>query len=239
MAFKEDMDLIFLEHCSLDVLVNYLIYDKDGEQRILEKLTSKPLYRKYQPNHQKYWRNIAEQVQLYGANSIVSFIRGNKGVSYRKILGDVCKKMKVDFIEDDDIKVIERSLMLKMLSNSIDNMSPEELEQLVDQLHLDVANMSKETVKDAFLKGWKIGSSSLVLMASGILAKAIALRFGMASVATVGLGVAGVSSAALNVLLGPIGLAALAGVSIAGPAYRVTIPCVTQIAYMRVKKTAT
>lgn len=236
MAYKEDKDLEFLKDCSndeLEVLIEYLIKNKDGKKRIQQSLTTKPLYKKYYPNHQKYWRNIVEELQLYGANSIASVFRGNQGVLYREILTDVAKKVKCDFIEGDEINVIEKALILQMLSNSIDGMSEEELEGLVDQLNLDTSNMAKETIKSALKSGWNIGSNAFILIAAGLVAKAVGVRFGLSVVALAGAGTIGASSAVLSALLGPIGVATLVGTSVTGPAYRVTMPCIIQISYMR------
>jgi uncharacterized protein YaaW (UPF0174 family) len=238
MAYRKDDDLEFLQYCSneeLGLLVEHLTLTQGGEPRIGESLTRRPLYRKYYPDHQKYWRNIAEEIQVYGANTVATFFRGNTGVLYRDIVIDVAKKYKCSFMEGVDVAEIEKAILLTMLTTSIDEMSTEELEQLVDQLNLDSATMSKGAIKQALLSGWNVGSTALVSITAGVIAKAVAVRFGITSLAVVGGGAATVGSAALGVLTGPVGIAALAGSALAGPAYRVTIPCVVQIAFLRLQ----
>jgi len=97
-AYREDPDLEFLRYCDnddLDVLHKYLTQDEDGYERLTEWLTYNERYKKYYPDHQKYWDLIAEELQLYGGNTVMNLARG-KGIPYREILMDVCDKMDVD-----------------------------------------------------------------------------------------------------------------------------------------------
>ena len=239
MAYTHDSDLTFLENCEnqdLEVLQHYLIFDTDGKERYTQELTKKPLYRKYHPNHQKYWKNIVEELQLYGANSVMNILRGGKGVSYREILCDVCERLKVDHAQDESIDFIEANLLVKILTDSIDQMTPEELEQLVAQLNLDPANMSKEAIIETLkTSGIVLGSSAGVTLA-GIVAAAIASSLiGSSIISTFLTALAGFGATTLGVLLGPVGLIVASGYAVGGPAYRVTIPSVIQVAYMRAK----
>ena len=99
MAYREDLDLNFLKNCEnddLDILVKYLISDKDGNKRLTEELTTHERFKKDNPNHKVYWDLIAAEVQCYGANTFATILRGGQGVLYKEILIEVCEKMKVN-----------------------------------------------------------------------------------------------------------------------------------------------
>ena len=54
MAYLEDENLEFLQYCStedLQILVDYLTKDKDGQLRVSEELTTKESYKKYYPHN--------------------------------------------------------------------------------------------------------------------------------------------------------------------------------------------
>lgn len=94
MAYRYDDDLEFLESCKdedLKILVNHLTKDKDGDARFTEELTMNENYKKYYPQHSKYWREIAAEIQCFGGNTFVTMLRGGKGVVYKEVLCDVCR----------------------------------------------------------------------------------------------------------------------------------------------------
>jgi len=242
MAYREDKDLEFLQFCNnedLEVLVHNLIYNQDGELRMTEKLTRKPMHRKYQSDYRKYWKNIAEELQHYGANSLVSFFRSDKGVCYRELLSDVCARLGVWVHQDkriDPIEVIEAKLCFKLLKNSLDKMTPHQFEELLDRLNLDTANLTKENLISTLRKSGLLLGSSLVLAFGGLLAGALTTKvIGGGALSAIYLDLAGIGAKTFTLLLGPLGLLAASSYIVAGPAYRVTIPAVIQISYMRAK----
>lgn len=86
MSYRNDEDLNFLGKLSnedLEPLLNLLIFDKDNKKRFTEQITSDVRYIKNTLNHSAYWDLIAEEYQKLGANSIVSFFRKGKGVTYK------------------------------------------------------------------------------------------------------------------------------------------------------------
>ena len=55
MAYRKDKNLKFLKHCSnddLDILVELLTKDKDGDSIISEELTQSSGYQNHYPNSQ-------------------------------------------------------------------------------------------------------------------------------------------------------------------------------------------
>ena len=230
-----DDDLKFLAKChndDLKVLTDYLTTDKDGKERITEGLTSTEAYKICYPDKlNDIWDDVAHELQLFGGNTLLNIFRGH-GVPYREILIDVCKKMKVNFNKDAKIELIEDSLLRKCLEDSIENMSAEDLQQLVLSMNIKTANYSKEAMVAALQVAIRMGgftSYKIAVVVANAVCKAL-----------LGRGLTVVANAALTrymaIFAGPIGwllLSIWTAIDIAGPAYRVTIPCCIQIAYMR------
>lgn len=236
MTYREDKDLEFLRRTrneDLAILVDYLIYDKKGNPRLVEHLTISDGYKLYYPDHQKYWKDIAEELQLFGGNTLASYIfRGGKGVSYREILIDVCKKLKVNFNKNSDTETIEQYLLQKIMIDSLDKMTSEELQNLVRELGVKPTNLTKQGLIAALQVAIKMGGFTpykLAVIVANAVAKAI-LGKGLTLAANSSL------TRSISIFAGPIGwiITALWTLyDIAGPAYRVTIPSVIQVAYMR------
>ena len=232
-----DNDLIFLrnaENSDLKVLVDYLTKRKDGETRLTEELTMTENYKKYYPDQlQLMAEDIAEELQLYGGNTFMNILRGH-GVEYRELLIGVCKKMDVNFNKKASIEMIEYNLLQKILLDSLENMSTEEMKKLLDEMNIPNQGFGKQ----AF-----IAALQMTIKRGGFTAYKIAVIVANAvSKALLGRGLTLASNAALtrwlSVFAGPIGWSVTAiwtAIDIAGPAYRVTIPAVVQIAYMRIK----
>lgn len=235
MKYLNDKDLEFLKQVSssdLDLLVQLLIKDKKGYERLTEELTSEEKYKKHSPNHHEYWELIGAEIQCFGANSLAKMIRGGEGVLYREVLTDVCKKMKIEFQDNNSVERIEIKLMMKILADSIKNMSREDLKEVVNDLDLNIKAFTPEAVVIALQGAIKLGGFAAyqmtAIVANGV-ARALIGR-GLSFSANAGL------MRAMGVFAGPIGWI-IAGmwtlIDIAGPAYRVTIPAVVLVAYLR------
>lgn len=232
-----DKDLIFLRNADgsdLKVLVDYLTKTKDGENRFTEELTMTENYKKYYPDQlQLMAEDIAEELQLYGGNTFMNILRGH-GVEYRELLIDVCKRLKVNFNKESSIEMIEYNLLQKILLDSLENMTIEELKKILDEMNIPTQGYGKQAFVAALQMAIKRGGFSAYKIAV-IVANAV-------SRALIGRGLTIAANATitrwLSVFAGPIGWTVTAiwtAIDIAGPAYRVTIPSVVQIAYMRIK----
>lgn len=238
MAYRYDSDLEFLEQCAskdLDDLVYCITHDKDGSARLTEELTATAVYKRHHPNHHQYWELIAAEVQCFGANSFATIFRGGKGVEYKEVLIDVCEKMKVNFNKDSSVEVIEQNLLMKILKDSFDKMSTAEVRQLAESLGVKNFNsVTAESLVGGFQTIFKMGgfkSYQLTAIIVNAVMKALIGR-GLSFAAT------GTLMRAASVLTGPIGWAITGiwtAVDLAGAAYRVTIPAVIQIAFLRQK----
>lgn len=232
---KEDKDLEFLAYCKnedLKTLVDYLTIDKDGKPRISESLMKTEGYRYNYPNTlPPMWQEIANEFQLFGGNTLINIVR-KQGICYREVLTDVCDRVKVNYNKESDLEQIENSLLQKILIDSLEKMSEEDLKELVDDLNIETQGFGKQAALAAVLVAIKNGGIIPYYLAV-IVANA-------ASRILLGRGLALATNAALmryvSIFAGPVGWAITALwtlVDIAGPAYRVTIPCVIQIIYMR------
>ena len=237
MAYLEDKNLEFLQHCStedLQVLVDYLTKDKDGELRVSEELTSTEAYKKYYPHSlPMMWKQIAEELQHYGGNTFANGLRGT-GVPYREILTDVAKKQKVNFNSNNSVEQIEQYILQSIMEKAIQEMSEEELKNFLTEIDAGKTIGTKQAMTAGALAALRLGGFATYKMAV-IVANAVAR-----SLLGRGLTFAGNATLTrtLGVALGPIGWI-VTGLwtllDIASPAYRVTIPCVIQVAYMRLK----
>ena len=81
MAYRSDCDLDFLgevQNSDLDILVEILSKDRDGEERWTEEISQNERYIEHCPKHSKYWDLIAAEVQCFGGNTFVTICRGEK-----------------------------------------------------------------------------------------------------------------------------------------------------------------
>lgn len=232
-----DKDLAFLSSAGstdLKVLVDYITLNKSGSPRWTEALTSTKEYKIYYPDRlEKMADSIADELQRFGGNTFANIIRGH-GVSYKTLLCDACKKMKVNFNKNSTVETIEMCLLQKILINSMEDMSDAELKDLIDELNIHTTSFTKQAMMAAVQSAIKMGGFASYKVAV-IVANAVARTL-------LGRGLSVAANAALtrwlSVFAGPVGWAVTIAwtiIDIAGPAYRVTIPSVIQIAYMRIK----
>ncbi len=236
MAYRNDYDLNFLGDLAseeLNDLVYILTHDKDGEKRYTELLTVSDTYKRYYPDHHMYWKDIAAELQLFGGNTFINILRGGRGLEYKEILCDVCDKMKVNYNKDSSVEKIEENLLLKILRDALEDMSPMEITKLGQELGLDnTSNLNAQTMTSIFQTIFKLGGFKsyqlTTIIVNAVLKALIGRGLSVASNATL--------MRVMSILTGPIGWAITAiwtAVDIAGAAYRVTIPAVIQVAYLR------
>jgi len=238
MTYREDSDLAFLaklESSDLDDLVYCLTHDKDGEARLTEELTTSDLYKRYHPHHHGYWELIAAELQCFGANSFATMFRGGKGVPYKEVLTDVCDKLKVNYNKDSSVEVIEQNMLMKILNDAIEKMSPEEIRELAESIGAkDFKSITRDALIGVFQAIFRAGgfkSYQLTVIIVNAILKALIGR---------GLAMGGniILTRTMAILTGPIGWAITGlwtAIDIAGAAYRVTIPAVIQVAALRQK----
>jgi uncharacterized protein YaaW (UPF0174 family) len=204
---EDDKDLVPLlrqaSNDELDPLVKYII-EKGGTTA---QLVRTERYRQYSASgdHSKYADDIAAEIQRFGANTVrTAVVPNSRGIKYRKILRQMAKRCGVKARFWDETAAIEERVLLAVLSKSYERMTEVQRQKLL------------ATLKIQRLPG--VGGPDV----AGTLQAAFAAdtRF-----------VKG-----LALFAGPIGWAldpTWGGLMVAGPAHRVTLPCVVQVAPIR------
>ena len=236
--YRSDADLAFFKHCDdndLGLLVSILTTDpKDNQTRFTEELTSSHGYKTHYPNHTKYWEYIAAELQTYGANTLVTkLFRGGKGVPYREILIDVCQKKKVNFNKNAPIENIEMNLLLKMLEQSLSEMTNEQLTEIAKEMKMDLMNPTPEMILLSVQSAIRLSGFSAYIFATRTLAMVLQ-QIGMKAPFIVYTTL----TTTMAFLAGPIGwgiTASWLASDFASPAFRVTVPACVIVAYLRQK----
>lgn len=177
---------------------------------------------------------IAEELQRFGGNSLVNLFRGGAGAPYRDILIDVANHVKAEVGRMSTCVEIELSVLEAVLEQSLSKMSEQEKADLFKEFGSNYAPGSGPAVAAALMAAAKLSGFGIYKF-TAVVANAVAratLGRGLAFGATAGL------MRGISIFTGPIGWAITAIWTIfdlGSPAYRVTVPCVIQIAYMRQK----
>jgi uncharacterized protein YaaW (UPF0174 family) len=229
---ESDADLVsLLRKCTksdLDPLVKYILQ----KGRPSSELKRTEVYKKNQPNHVAYVDEICSEVQRFGGHTLANLIRGGEGVTYKKIVCAVAKRLKVNFNKTREVEFIEEQILLKILEKAWEKMTDEEKAQLLKASGAKGKMFGGEFPLAILLAVFKAGGfKSYVIMYT--IANAV-------SRAIIGKGLKPLANAALArwaaFLTGPIGWAITVLwtlLDLGGPAYRVTIPCVIHIAMLR------
>ena len=231
-----DDDLVFLEKLSdsdLEPLYKILVYDKDGATRWTEKLSSSWERVEYGNAYSKYWKRIAQELQLFGGYTFANVWRGF-GVPYKELLSDVCDKLDVGYSSSDPTVMLEEKLLLSVTQKALEKMSEADRRHLVETLDIPTTNFSPEVIiaiLQAVIRNSGFKAYQLALTIVNVIWKRLfGAGIGVAASSTVG--------RAVSIFAGPIGWLFTAGwtaVELAGPAYRVTVPATVLIAMLRRK----
>lgn len=166
-------------------------------------------------------RLLVRELQHFGGNTFVNLFRRN-GVSYSEIVDDVVSHLKMKVPVAASVEEKEALIIDCVFSSSWQKMSDDERSQILRDMGIS-ASVSLD------IPVWQ----KAALIASG-LAQTTA---GKVLPLIAGLGIGRV----LGVLTGPVGLA-ITGLytayDISNPAFRVTLPCVVQIAWIRLKNSS-
>ncbi|WP_312800100.1 ubiquinol-cytochrome C chaperone family protein [Pseudomonas sp.] len=218
----------------INALVNYLTDNGEGrlslDGDICKRLVAARDLGKYSLGDLEL---IAKEIRLFGGNSILNILRRD-GVPYEEVVQDVADHLKVNFSKNDPINVIEQGVLGKILSRAFEQMSDEERRAVLEELGIVNYSATAPAAAIATICAAKAGGFATFKLAT-IVANAIAK-------ALIGKGltfaVNGQLMRTVSVAIGPIGWAITAlwtAADLASPAYRVTVPCIVQLAYIRQK----
>jgi len=243
LRYRDDPCLAFLQFCShadLKDLADVLMTEK-GVRRRNEQLTAEQLFWGGRDDLTKVWHLIAAELQRFGADSVASMLRRGQGVIYGEILKDVCSHLKIKVPEGEELPAVENRVLLKVLKEALEKMTEAERAEFVRSAaevfadgKFNPANATPAAILAALQASLAMGGFAAFKVAA-ITANAVSrflLGRGLSLVANAGL------MRFLGVLGGPIGIAISCVLSIpifSGPAYRVTVPTVIYVAYLRQK----
>jgi len=203
----------------LDILVDYITDAGKGRVSLSSSTCKRLVACKEARLYPAVDRNeIAEEILLFGGNSVANMFRGGKGVPYLELVADVADHLKVPFAKGSGVEEIEQAIISSLYEGAVSKMSPETRTSFQSSL----ATNNRVSGDITSSPNWTYFKSATV--AEG--AAASILGFKVATMSPIAL------------FLGPMGLM-LSGIwsaaDLAGAAYRVTVPCVIQIALMRQK----
>jgi len=168
MSYRQDKDLEFLGKCDnedLGELFKLLTYDpKDNLKRLTETLFISDEFKQYGHDYKKYWKRIAEELQLFGGNTISNVFRGGSGVLYREILEDVARNQKISFKKSNTTTHIEDKLVSKVMENYYDSLSKEEQRKFIDDLGESGKDFKKIFSSDKFINNSMINIITTTLV---------------------------------------------------------------------------
>lgn len=229
--FDKDLNpvLEIADNDDLELLVEYL------KEKLSESLTSNEAYEAHYPKHTEYADLIGKEIREMGGNSFVNIMaRRGEGPTYHEIVCDVASKLKAPYNADKSIEDIENSILETILTTAIDHMTDDKKRELLKEMGTNRGINAGGVSTAVFIGIFRAGgfySYQLTLIIANQIARAM-----------LGHGLKLATNAALvrwaSVLTGPVGWAITGlwtAVDIAGPAYKVTIPCVIHIAMLRKK----
>ena len=219
----------------LDTLVKY-ITEKGFVSSQLDK-TEK--YEKYHPDHRMYYKEIAAEIQKFGGSSIANLFRGGKGVPYKEIVCDVADRLEIKYEKSDSIDKIETLIILATLEkiwNGIDEESKKRMMEKISDRFKDKplpanfpSDIIEEIIEQKDKEGLCVGLSVGFLASNYMSNQLIGENLASSKSSTV----KKILVVGVPLLINPLlGIGSLTGV-LAGPAYRVTVPTVIHVAYIR------
>ncbi|MBO5760426.1 MAG: hypothetical protein J6S53_02660 [Lentisphaeria bacterium] len=198
-------------------------------------LTSQEEYKKFSPDHRQYANLIAKEIREFGGNSFANIWR-KEGPAYKEIVCDVAKALKAPFNKESSIEHIENAILETVLSKALEDMTDAEKQTILKELEkdnkLEWKNLTGPSLTSAIILLFKSGGFAGYQLAVMIM-KAIATSIFHTTLPFIAYSTL---TKSLSIVFGPVGwiiTGAWAAVDIAGPAKRITIPCVIYIAMLR------
>lgn len=220
--------LSLASNADLEPLVEYI-----SKASLSETLTNNDLYKKHTPNHKEYVELVEREIRKFGGNTFLNIFRDN-GPQYFDIVCDVASKLGANYNKKSSIDEVESAIMMRIMSQAWEKMTNQERQEFLNSMELG-------TGIESLPKALPVVALQIAIKASGFLAYKLAIIVANAIArAILGRGLAFATGATLTrgiaVFAGPIGWV-ITGIwtllDLAGPAYRVTIPCVVHIAMLR------
>ncbi len=224
----------------LDLLVEHVTDGGKGRLSLNSDVCARLVKCKARGAYTESDRNlVGQEILAFGGNTVANAYRDiRKGIrsdswlgkllpeagstiGYAEMLRDVASHLKVEFDRQDSDIAVEAQLVRKLFRDMLEKMSPDEYAAMRSALGLPVTSFSdSDSDSDTDTGDLTLHQMSLIVANATSLALLDYAR-------------RGIGPTAATALLGGPGLLALTS-----PAYRVTIPCVIQLACVRQKAIA-
>lgn len=229
-----DKDLLFLQVANQELLGVFIeILCKKGS--LTETLTGCAEFENYAGGYRQLAPQAVKEYLAFGTNTVWNIFGAH--ASYREVLCDVAAQLGVAFNSEQRVEELEGRLLEKVLSQAVNNMSPEERGALLELAQ----GASKRqgageypvpaAVVEAFRSGGATAYRLVLLMANSLAQEAVG--HGLPNI---------VAYAQLGMIVDPYPFWGLLGYlvgflrKLTGPAYHITVPCTILIAAMRWEK---
>lgn len=177
---------------------------------------------------------IEEELTRFGGNTLMNLFRRGAGVPYREILGDVASHVQVAKKADASCAELEMAVIGRLVEQSVERMDDSDRMRFFESFGGRYVPGTGPLALAAQIAALGKTGSSAYQLATAVASSTMSHLVGR-GVAVAG---TGALSRTMSVMAGPIGWA-ITGLwtayDLASPAYRVTVPCVIQIGYMRQK----
>lgn len=242
----------------LDVLVDHITDSGKGRIALDNDICTSLVKAKSDQSYGSKERMLIEsELRRFGGNTVANLVRDvrslfggvssllNGGASansitavpYDEIVRDVAEHLKVKFDKHASTPQVEEGILKSLLVASFEKMTPDERAAVLKDIDIpDAAMLARRSVA---VMSAAIFAASLNAAMAYQLSRTVATATAQALLGRgLAVGAASVVAQPVALLAGPIGWAltgAWALADMASPAYRVTVPCVVQVAYMRMK----
>jgi len=240
----------------LDILVDYITDNGKGRISLNNDVSARLIKCKERQAYTDGDRKlVGKEILAFGGNTLSNVYRDvrrtlstgslldkvlpdtGESVPYEEVVKDVASHLKVAFDKKDDVLIVEDALMRKLMRDAFERMSAEERADILRSLGVTDLSLMGAAATAAVIAAGRAGGFAtfqLTLIVANALSRALLgrglpLTVNAAAVRTLGIALGPIAWA----VTGAWGLA-----DMASPAYRVTVPCVVQIAYMRQKAIA-
>lgn len=225
--FDPDLNPV-LELASADQLEPILEFLARSNTYDLDK---HPRYIANHPDHCAYADLIASELRKMGGHSLANYWRSS-GPTYREVVGDIASRIDISVAKESTVRELEEAILVKTLEKTLDGMSADELEMLVESTQISGSEFKGQITAAALMTLYRAGgvyswrlAIALVNVFTTVTAGSVLTLFGAAAL---GRAMAGFT--------GPVGwtvLAAWTAYDLAGPAYRITHVSVLYVAVLR------
>jgi uncharacterized protein YaaW (UPF0174 family) len=237
----------------VDILVDYITAKGEGRITLDDNVCKRLVACKdTEAYSEEVLSLISHEIRRFGGNTLTNLYRDARNaipwgsmldnilpevghtVGYDEVVRDVASHLKVSVNQSSSVPTMEDGIIRKILNDTFEKMTPEERKALLEELNVSDLSLLKPVATAALIGAGKLAGFAtykIALIVANAVAKAILGR-------GLSLGANALLTRTIGVLLGPVGWV-LTGLwtlaDMASPAYRVTVPCVVQIAYMRQK----